>query len=33
MGIFDIFKFGLKKSATNFTEGLREIIIKKEIFF
>ena len=31
MGIFDIFKFGLKKSATNFTEGLREIIIKKEI--
>ncbi len=31
MGIFDIFKFGLKKSATNFTEGLKEIIIKKEI--
>ena len=31
MGIFEIFKFGLKKSATNFTEGLREIIIKKEI--
>jgi len=31
MGIFDKFKLGLKKSASNFTSGLKEIIIKKEI--
>jgi len=31
MGIFDKFKFGFKKSASAFTSGLREIIIKKEI--
>ena len=31
MGIFDKFKFGLKKSASEFTSGLRDIIIKKEI--
>ena len=31
MGIFDIFKSGFKKSATNFASGLKEIIIKKEI--
>ena len=31
MGIFDKFKLGLKKSAYNFTSGLKEIIIKKEI--
>ena len=31
MSIFDKFKLGLKKSAYNFTSGLKEIIIKKEI--
>ena len=31
MGIFDKFKFGLKKSASEFTSGLKNIIIKKEI--
>ena len=31
MGIFDKFKIGFKKSASSFTSGLREIIIKKEI--
>ncbi len=31
MGIFEKFKLGFKKSADNFTSGLREIIIKKEI--
>ena len=31
MGIFDKFKFGFKKSASAFTSGLRDIIIKKEI--
>jgi len=31
MGIFDKFKFGFKKSASTFTSGLRDIIIKKEI--
>ncbi|NMN67370.1 signal recognition particle-docking protein FtsY [Candidatus Pelagibacter ubique] len=31
MRIFDKFKIGFKKSASAFTSGLREIIIKKEI--
>ena len=31
MGIFDKFKFGFKKSASAFTSGLRDIIVKKEI--
>tara|TARA_B110000438_G_scaffold301445_1_gene356346 strand:- start:590 stop:1507 length:918 start_codon:yes stop_codon:yes gene_type:complete len=31
MGIFDKFKIGFKKSASTFTLGLRDIIIKKEI--
>ena len=31
MGIFEKFKLGFKKSATTFTSGLKEIIIKKEI--
>ena len=31
MGIFDKFKFGFKKSASAFTLGLKDIIIKKEI--
>ena len=31
MGIFDKFKFGFKRSASAFTSGLRDIIIKKEI--
>ena len=31
MGIFDKFKSGFRKSATNFAVGLKEIIIKKEI--
>ena len=31
MGIFDKFKIGFKKSATAFTSGLRDIIIKREI--
>ena len=31
MGIFEKFKLGFKKSASNFASGLREIIIKKEI--
>ena len=31
MGIFDKFKLGFKKSASAFSSGLKEIIIKKEI--
>ena len=31
MGIFEKFKIGFKKSASTFTSGLKEIIIKKEI--
>ena len=31
MGIFDKFKIGFKKSASTFTSGLKEIIVKKEI--
>ena len=31
MGIFDKFKLGFKKSASNIASGLREIIVKKEI--
>ena len=31
MGIFDKFKVGFKKSASAFTSGLRDIIVKKEI--
>ena len=31
MGIFDKFKIGFKKSASTFTSGLRDIIVKKEI--
>ena len=31
MGIFDKFKLGFKKTATAFTSGLKDIIIKKEI--
>ena len=31
MGIFDKFKIGFKKSASAFTSGLRDIIIKREI--
>ena len=31
MGIFDKFKIGFKKSASTFTSGLRDVIIKKEI--
>ena len=31
MGIFEKFKIGFKKSASTFTSGLREIIVKKEI--
>ena len=31
MGIFDKFKSGFKKSASTFTSGLRDIVVKKEI--
>ncbi len=31
MGIFEKFKLGFKKSASTFTSGLKEIIIKREI--
>ena len=31
MGLFDKFKLGFKKSASAFTSGLKEIVIKKEI--
>ncbi len=31
MGILDKFKIGFKKSASSFTSGLRDIIVKKEI--
>ncbi len=31
MGIFEKFKIGFKKSASTFTSGLKEIILKKEI--
>ena len=31
MVIFDKFKIGFKKSASAFTSGLRDIIVKKEI--
>ena len=31
MGIFEKFKLGFKKSASTFSSGLRDIIVKKEI--
>ena len=31
MGIFEKFKIGLQKTASSFSSGLKEIIIKKEI--
>ena len=31
MGIFEKFKIGFKKSATNIASGFKEIIVKKEI--
>ena len=31
MGIFDKFKSGFKKSASAFTTGLRNIVIKKKL--
>ena len=31
MGIFNKFTIGFKKSASAFTSGLRDIIVKKEI--
>ena len=31
MGIFNKFKIGFQKSASAFTSGLKEIIVKKEI--
>ena len=31
MGIFENFKLGLQKTASSFSSGLKEIIIKKEI--
>ena len=31
MGIFEKFKTGFKKSASAFTTGLRDIVVKKEI--
>jgi fused signal recognition particle receptor len=31
MGIFDKFKIGLKKTASTFTSGLKDIVVKKEI--
>ena len=31
MGIFEKFKFGFQKSASNLASGLKEIILKKEI--
>ena len=31
MGVFEKFKLGFKKSASTFTSGLKDIIIKKEI--
>ena len=31
MGIFDKFKIGFKKSSSAFTNGLKAIIIKKEL--
>ena len=31
MGIFDKFKSSFKKSASAFTSGLRDIVVKKEI--
>ncbi|MDC1132542.1 signal recognition particle-docking protein FtsY [Candidatus Pelagibacter sp.] len=31
MGIFDRFKIGFKKTASTFTSGLKDIIVKKEI--
>ena len=31
MGIFEKFKIGFKKSASTFTSGLRDIVVKKEI--
>jgi len=31
MGIFDKFKSGFKKSASTFTSGLRDIVVKKEM--
>ena len=31
MGVFEKFKIGFKKSASNLTAGLKEIVLKKEI--
>ena len=31
MGIFEKFKSGFKKSASAFSTGLRDIVVKKEI--
>ena len=31
MGIFEKFKIGFKRSASNIASGLKEIIVKKEI--
>ena len=31
MSVFERFKLGFKKSASTFTSGLKEIIVKKEI--
>ena len=31
MGIFDKFKIGFKKSASSFSSGLRDIVLKQEI--
>ena len=31
MGIFEKFKLGLQKTASSFSSGLKEIIIKREI--
>ena len=31
MGIFEKFKLGFKKSASTFTSGLKDIILKEEI--
>ena len=31
MGIFEKFKIGFKKSASTFTSGLKDIIIKKKL--
>ena len=31
MGIFEKFKSGLQKTASSFSSGLKEIIVKREI--